>query len=83
MIVLLFLLLILLYITYYTPEHFNTFVGKQAIDDQYFYDKLFDDVKYYTSSPEMSGCYQCYKEKPASGYCVEYGLTDTCYLFPY
>ena len=35
-----------------TIEHLNTFNGRMAIDDQYFYDKLFDDVVYYPNKYE-------------------------------
>lgn len=74
-------------------EGLNTFNGRMAIDDQYFYDKLFDDVIYYpneyerdyNSSEEIgklitTGWIRCKEECP--GHCMEYGITGASYCFP-
>lgn len=57
----------------------NTFTGRLAIDDQYFYDKMFDDVYYYPNG--SGGCFLC--KSSCSGHCVEYGPTNNCHCFPY
>lgn len=67
----------------------NTFTGRLAIDDQYFYDQLFDDVFYYPNEPDKetsrwissTGWIKCKMECP--GHCVEYGPTGNAYCFPY
>jgi hypothetical protein len=68
----------------------STFNGRMAIDDQYFYDKLFDDVVYYPNQYEndynlndinMIGWEKCKME--CTGHCVEYGITGNAYCFPY
>jgi hypothetical protein len=62
-------------------EGLNTFVGRLAIDDQYFYDKLFDDVYYYPNEPNgMTGWDRCRTE--CIGNCVEYGISGNSYCFP-
>jgi hypothetical protein len=78
-----------------TIEGLNTFNGRMAIDDQYFYDKLFDDVYYYPNEYESNyergeeigkliktGWVRC-KEECKHGHCVEYGPTGRSYCFPY
>ena len=75
-------------------EGLNTFNGRMAIDDQYFYDKLFDDVYYYPNDYEKNyereeeigkliktGWIKCKEECP--GYCMEFGVTGHSYCFPY
>lgn len=78
-------------------EGLNTFNGRMAIDDQYFYDKLFDDVVYYPNEYEReyenedrgeeigklikTGWMRCKEECP--GHCVEYGLSGNSYCFLY
>lgn len=75
-------------------EGLNTFNGRMAVDDQYFYDKIFDDVKYYPNQYAtkydtgedidkllMTGMMKCYDE--CSGKCVEYGISGNAYCFPY
>lgn len=68
----------------------SSFNGRMAIDDQYFYDKLFDDVVYYPNEYEgdynlndvkATGWEKCKQECP--GHCVEYGLHGVSYCFPY
>jgi len=71
-------------------EGLNTFNGRMAIDDQYQYDKLFDDVTYYKneftedeqlSDISVTGWIRCKQECP--GHCVEYGQTSNAWCFPY
>lgn len=63
-------------------EGLNTFVGRMAVDDQYFYDKTFDDVFYYPNEPDgVSGWDRCNSECP--GRCVEYGISGNSYCWPY
>lgn len=63
-------------------EGLNTFVGRMAVDDQYFYDKTFDDVFYYPNEPSgITGWDRCCKECPYR--CVEYGVTGNASCFPY
>jgi len=59
----------------------GTFNGRMAIDDQYFYDKLFDNVIYYPNKYEEddnlndvveTGWDKCLKE--CKGKCIEYGV---------
>ena len=69
-------------------EGLNTFNGRMAVDDQYFYDKLFDDVYYYPNEYERNyeseeqigkliktGWVRCKEECPSSGHCVEFGVS--------
>jgi len=73
-------------------EGLNTFNGRMAIDDQYFYDKLFDDVVYYPNEYKKesdqesplgelitTGWEKCKLECP--GHCVEYGVHGSSYCF--
>ncbi len=69
-------------------EGLDTFNGRMAIDEQYFYDKLFDNVDYYPNEYEndynlndviITGFDRC-KEK-CKGRCVEYGVTSIAYCF--
>lgn len=67
---------------------FTTFNGRMAIDDQYFYDKLFDDVTYYANDYDYdtgalikTGWEKCKME--CSGNCVEYYVSGNSYCFPY
>lgn len=63
-------------------EGLNTFTGRLAIDDQYFYDKLFDDVAYYPNNEDgTTGWVTCKMECP--GNCVEFGINGQSYCFPY
>ncbi len=66
----------------------SSFNGRMAIDDQYFYDKLFDDVVYYENQYEdnyslndiiSTGMEMC--EKKCRGTCVEYGVHGVAYCF--
>jgi hypothetical protein len=74
-------------------EGLNTFNGRMAIDDQYFYDKLFDDVVYYPNEYDQdyktreeigklvsTGWIRCKEE--CTGHCVEFGLSGASYCFP-
>lgn len=67
---------------------FTNFNGRMAIDDQYFYDKLFDDVVYYENDydPDTfdllnTGWNKC--NMNCQGNCVEYFLSGASYCFPY
>lgn len=67
---------------------FTTFNGRMAIDDQYFYDKLFDDVVYYDNDYDYdtgdlikTGWEKC--KMQCSGNCVEYFVSGNSYCFPY
>jgi hypothetical protein len=71
-------------------EGLNTFNGRMAIDDQYFYDKLFDDVVYYPNEYQndynlgdliTTGWEKCKAECP--GHCVEFGPSGNSYCFNY
>ena len=66
----------------------STFNGRMAIQDMYFYDKLFDDVVYYPNQYEndsnindmiTTGWIKCKQE--CNGHCVEYGPTGNTYCF--
>ena len=73
-------------------EGLSTFNGRMAIDDQYFYDTLFDNVTYYPNQYDKdyktaedvgklisTGWLRCLEECP--GRCVEYGITGHAYCF--
>ncbi len=63
-------------------EGLNTFVGRMAVDDQYFYDKTFDDVFYYPNEPDgVSGWDRCNSECP--GRCVENGVYGSSWCWAY
>lgn len=75
-------------------EGLNTFNGRMAVDDQYFYDKIFDDVIYYPNEYAknydtgeeigkllVTGWIKCKQKCP--GHCVEYGVSGNAYCFPY
>lgn len=65
----------------------STFNGRAAIDDQYFDDKLFNDVTYYPNEYDdngkliQTGWINCKQE--CSGHCLEYGLYGASYCFSY
>lgn len=89
-IILLFIILLLILQFYKTKsqviEGLNTFAGRLAVDDQYFYDNLFDDVTYYENDPNVAenginGWVRCIESCPS--HCVEYGVTGRAYCFPY
>lgn len=74
----------------YTSAINTTFNGRMATDDQYFYDKLFDDVTYYPNEYQndynlndvlTTGWEKCKQECP--GNCVEYYVSGNAYCFPY
>jgi hypothetical protein len=65
-------------------EGLNTFNGRQAIQKDYFYDTLFDDVYYYPNDEDPNGqlgMSKCLSE--CAGNCVEYGNSSNGYCFPY
>lgn len=75
-------------------EGLNTFNGRMAIDDQYFYDKIFDDVIYYPNEYAkdydtgeeigkllITGWVKC--KQQCGGNCIEYGVSGDTYCFPY
>jgi hypothetical protein len=67
-------------------EGLDSFNGRMAIDDQYFYDKLFDDVFYYENEDGgfgTLGIERCLLEIAPGGHCVEYGLSGAAYAFAY
>lgn len=86
-IVLLFLLILFYFLTANKIEHLNTFNGRMSVNDQYFYDKLFDDVIYFptiesnnwSDRPGSSGYSRCMLTCP--GNCVEYGVSGNAYCF--
>lgn len=74
----------------YRGVYNSRFNGKMAIDDQYYFDALYDDVIYYSNQHSEhnnlndvveTGMEKCYRECP--GYCVEYGVTSNGYCFNY
>lgn len=96
LIILLFIYVVL-YITTRKPklvEGLNTFNGRMAIDDQYYFDQIFDDVIYYPNEYDKdyktaeeighlvkTGWQKC--KELCSGNCVEFGLTGASYCFSY
>lgn len=81
-------------VQYKTADYAGTFDGRFngsiAIDDQYFYDKIFDNVVYYPNEYEAqanwndvvaTGWEKC--QTDCQGHCVEYGITGNSYCFPY
>ncbi len=71
-------------------KYTTTFNGRMSIDDQYFYDKVFDDVTYFPNEYGMdyslndvmlSGMDNC--RQKCTGNCVEYGIHGVAYCFPY
>jgi len=52
-----------------------------AVDDQYFYDRVFDDVTYYPTTQKSTGWSRCILTCP--GNCMEYGPTGNSYCFPH
>ena len=85
--ILLIILIIIIIITLYENynrkiEGLDTFNGRQAINDMYFYYKMFDDVTYYQNKSDFEfGMDECIEK--CIGYCVEYGITGNAYCFPY
>lgn len=92
----LFLLIIILILIYLynqqVIENLYTFNGRMSIDDQYFYDKLFNNVTYYPNkyidNYELgplteTGINKCLSDcnimKDCN--CVEYGITGNAYAF--
>lgn len=84
-IILMMLGIVLIYIWIAGPnrvEGLNTFTGRMAVEDQYFYDKLFDDVYYYPNESDGTlGITRCRQECP--GHCVEYGIGGNSHCFNY
>lgn len=94
LLIIVFIVAVILYTNPDMVEGLNTFNGRMAIDDQYFYDKLFDDVYYYPNDYEKNyergeeigklvktGWTKCKEECP--GHCVEFGVSGRSYCFPY
>lgn len=90
----LIVILIIMYFNKNVYEGLTTFNGRMSVDDQYFYDKLFDDVVYYPNEYKKkyatgeeigllkkTGMEKCKEE--CGGRCVEYGITSNAYCFPY
>nr|QBK88563.1 MAG: hypothetical protein LCMiAC01_02400 [Mimivirus LCMiAC01] len=89
------IVLIAVIILYKQPnviEGLNTFNGRMAVDDQYYFDKLFDNVIYYHntynedySSGEdigklvKTGWQECREKCP--GHCVEFGVSSHTHCF--
>jgi len=92
------IVLVFLIIIYYLftqndiVEGLRTFNGRMAIQTQYFYDKLFDDVVYYPniynkdyeSGEEIgklikTGWIDCLEK--CRGNCTEYGVNGVAYCF--
>ncbi len=81
------IIIVLIYLCYNKQkmENFYTFNGRMAIDDQYYFDKLFDNVVYYPnryaddyeSGEEIgkllaTGWNDC--KTHCRGYCTEFGV---------
>ena len=75
-----------------TIEGLYTFNGRMAINDQWFVDKLFDDVYYmpnkyeqpYKTGEEIGKLAQTgydYCSQFCPGTCLEYGITGNAYCF--
>lgn len=82
--IILLVIIAIIYFKYFNKriEGLQTFAGRLAIDDQYFYDKLFDDVYYYPNEGDgTTGWQRCKTE--CAGHCVEYGVHGVSYCFPY
>lgn len=76
-------------------EHLTTFNGYQSVDDQYYSDKIFENVVYYPneynkeyeSAEEIGelvkrGIDKCYEE--CKGTCTEFGVHGIAHCFnPY
>jgi len=90
--IIIIILIIIIYIYFYDQinnlEGYYVFGGENAADDQYFYDKLFDDVvyipnKYVGDYPlndiDILGIDKCLQE--CKGKCVEFGITGNAYCF--
>lgn len=61
-------------------EGLNTFTGRMAVDDQYFYDKLFDNVTYYPNRENgVTGWVDCKLNCLPPRHCVEYGVHGHSY----
>lgn len=65
----------------FTGTFSSTFNGRMAIDDQYFYDKLFDNTVYYPNKYAeddnlndvvKTGWLDCLEN--CKGHCIEYGV---------
>jgi len=66
----------------------GNFNGRMAIDNQYFYDHLFDNISYFDNVYDYdsgdlitTGWDKC--KIQCTGNCVAYGLTGATYCFPY
>lgn len=68
----------------------GAFNGKMSISDQYFYDKLFDNVVYYPNEYvkdesmadlTLTGWDKCLQENGSNGNCIEFGVTGNAYFF--
>jgi hypothetical protein len=85
--VLIIIILVLLFFIFRKPtdlvEGLDTFVGRMAIDDQYYYDKLFNDVTYYPNDDDgiTTGWMKCKQDCP--GNCMEFFVSGNAYCFPY
>jgi hypothetical protein len=74
----------------YRGVYNSRFNGRMAIDDQYFFDAVYDDVTYYSNiyadhdklnQIQSSGMENCFRECP--GYCVEVNVSSNAMCFPY
>jgi len=99
LIIIIILILCLIYYIYTTYKNNNnniegllTFNGRMSIDDQYYYDTMFEDVVYYPneyvtkseSGEEIgklmkTGWMRCKEE--CAGNCTEFGVTGHSYCF--
>lgn len=61
-------------------EGLFSFNGRMATDDQYFMDKLFDDVIYFPNTEESTGWTRCKLVCPS--HCLEFGLSGNAYCWP-
>jgi len=64
-------------------EGLDNFVGRQAINSEYYVDHLFDQVYYYPNDAKdgTTGWMRCKSE--CSGSCLELGVSGNSYCFSY
>lgn len=90
--IILIIIVILIFIYWINSTNNNvegflqTFNGRAAIDDQYFFDKLYDDVVYYPNvfkDDELisTGWVDCLQN--CVGNCIEDGMTSNAYCWSF
>lgn len=92
--IIIFIYLLIAYNENNVEGFLSTFNGRMAVDDQYYYDKLFDNVIYYPNEYEKdyktgeeigrllkTGWTKCKEE--CTGNCVEFFVSGNAHCFPY